>query len=50
MTTFIPDRNFSASDMKLFVGQRNSENHSLFKVSDKNISKTETIYHLEWFY
>lgn len=29
---FIPDRNFSASNYKLFVGQKNFESHSMFKV------------------
>ena len=29
---FLPDRNFSASNMQLFVGQRNIYNHSTFKV------------------
>lgn len=29
----MPDRNFSASSMKLFVGQRNLESQYLFKVS-----------------
>ncbi|XP_037915598.1 protein kinase C-binding protein NELL1-like isoform X3 [Hermetia illucens] len=28
---FIPDRNFSASNIQLFVGQRNLYNHSMFK-------------------
>lgn len=28
----VPDRNFSASNMQLFVGQRNLNGHSLFKV------------------
>ncbi|GAB0096088.1 protein kinase C-binding protein NELL2-like isoform X1 [Sergentomyia squamirostris] len=31
VTHFLPDRNFSASNMQLFVGQRNQQNHSLFK-------------------
>ncbi|XP_055703456.1 protein kinase C-binding protein NELL1-like isoform X3 [Phlebotomus papatasi] len=31
VTHFLPDRNFSASNMQLFVGQRNLQNHSLFK-------------------
>lgn len=29
---FVPDRNFSASNLQLFIGQRNSYSHSLFKV------------------
>lgn len=29
----VPDRNFSASNMQLLVGQRNLNGHSLFKVS-----------------
>lgn len=33
VTHFLPDRNFSASNMQLFVGQRNSNSHYLFKVS-----------------
>lgn len=28
----VPDRNFSASNMQLLVGQRNLNGHSLFKV------------------
>lgn len=32
MIRFIPDRNFSASNIKLYVGQRNSASHFLFKV------------------
>uniref|UniRef100_A0A336MBC7 CSON008848 protein n=1 Tax=Culicoides sonorensis TaxID=179676 RepID=A0A336MBC7_CULSO len=28
---FVPDRNFSASNLQLFIGQRNSNSHSLFK-------------------
>uniref|UniRef100_A0AAG5D1G7 VWFC domain-containing protein n=1 Tax=Anopheles atroparvus TaxID=41427 RepID=A0AAG5D1G7_ANOAO len=31
VTKFLPDRNFSASNMQLFVGQRNSNSHYLFK-------------------
>ncbi|XP_055381726.1 protein kinase C-binding protein NELL1-like isoform X2 [Condylostylus longicornis] len=30
VNNFIPDRNFSASNLQLFVGQRNSESHSTF--------------------
>lgn len=33
VTHFVPDRNFSASNMQLLVGQRNLNSHSLFKVS-----------------
>lgn len=33
VTRYIPDRNFSASNMQLFVGQRNSNNDHSFKVS-----------------
>lgn len=33
VTRYVPDRNFSASNMQLFIGQRNSDSHSLFKVS-----------------
>lgn len=29
----VPDRNFSASNMQLLVGQRNLNGHSLFKVN-----------------
>lgn len=32
VTHYVPDRNFSASNMQLLVGQRNSNNHFLFKV------------------
>lgn len=32
----MPDRNFSASSMKLFVGQRNLKSQYLFKVSSTN--------------
>ncbi|CAO1426574.1 unnamed protein product [Diamesa hyperborea] len=31
VTHFVPDRNFSASNMQLLVGQRNLNSHSLFK-------------------
>jgi protein kinase C-binding protein NELL len=34
VTHHVPDRNFSASNMQLFVGQRNSNSHSLFKVKE----------------
>lgn len=33
VTHYVPDRNFSASNMQLLVGQRNLNSHSLFKVS-----------------
>lgn len=33
VTSFVPDRNFSASSMQLLIGQRNLNGHSLFKVS-----------------
>jgi hypothetical protein len=32
VANFVPDRNFSAANMQLFIGQRNSDGHSLFKV------------------
>lgn len=35
VTHYVPDRNFSASNMQLLVGQRNLNSHSLFKVSWK---------------
>ncbi|XP_039446548.1 protein kinase C-binding protein NELL1-like isoform X3 [Culex pipiens pallens] len=34
---FLPDRNFSASNMQLFVGQRNSNSHYLFKGDLKDL-------------
>ncbi|XP_050097481.1 protein kinase C-binding protein NELL1-like isoform X2 [Anopheles aquasalis] len=37
VTHFIPDRNFSASNMQLFVGQRNSNSHYLFKGEIKDL-------------
>ncbi|XP_055600830.1 protein kinase C-binding protein NELL1-like isoform X1 [Uranotaenia lowii] len=37
MTHFLPDRNFSASNMQLFVGQRNSNSHFLFKGDLKDL-------------
>ena len=33
VTQSIPDRNFSASNMQLFIGQRNLRSHSSFKVN-----------------
>lgn len=33
VTHYVPDRNFSASNMQLLVGQRNLNSHFLFKVS-----------------
>lgn len=38
VTHFVPDRNFSASNMQLLVGQRNLNSHSLFKVCVKCFS------------
>jgi protein kinase C-binding protein NELL len=35
VTHYVPDRNFSASNMQLLIGQRNLNSHSLFKVSWK---------------
>lgn len=32
VTHYVPDRNFSASNMQLLVGQRNLKSHALFKV------------------
>lgn len=32
VTHYVPDRNFSASNMQLLIGQRNLNSHSLFKV------------------
>ncbi|XP_061517895.1 protein kinase C-binding protein NELL1 isoform X6 [Anopheles gambiae] len=37
VTHFLPDRNFSASNMQLFVGQRNSNSHYLFKGELKDL-------------
>ncbi|XP_049293601.1 protein kinase C-binding protein NELL1-like isoform X5 [Anopheles funestus] len=37
VTHFLPDRNFSASNMQLFVGQRNSNSHYLFKGEIKDL-------------
>ncbi|XP_021709168.1 protein NEL isoform X2 [Aedes aegypti] len=37
VTHFLPDRNFSASNMQLFVGQRNSNSHYLFKGDLKDL-------------
>ncbi|XP_052873362.1 protein kinase C-binding protein NELL1-like [Anopheles cruzii] len=37
VTHFLPDRNFSASNMQLFIGQRNSNSHSLFKGEIKDL-------------
>lgn len=34
---FVPDRNFSASNLQLFIGQRNSYSHSLFKVNIQRV-------------
>uniref|UniRef100_A0A8W7PU96 Protein kinase C-binding protein NELL1 n=1 Tax=Anopheles coluzzii TaxID=1518534 RepID=A0A8W7PU96_ANOCL len=43
VTHFLPDRNFSASNMQLFVGQRNSNSHYLFKLveAEKRVSYIE---------
>lgn len=35
VTHYVPDRNFSASNMQLLIGQRNLNSHSLFKVRGK---------------
>lgn len=36
VTHYVPDRNFSASNMQLLIGQRNLNSHSLFKVSSRH--------------